>query len=246
MRYVLPSSLMPRTMRLLLLGTALCGVLAACSTQGPVQSHEFDGNRFATWTDQDPGYRLFPGDELDIVVYAAPELSRTLIVGPDGRLIMPYAAPVMAANKTIRQVERELAGALSAVVQKPDVQITPKSFQTHKVFVGGEVRSPGAFDLPGQIDVLSAVTMAGGVTDRGKPKQIVLIRRSPDGRPMLRVIDMQAGLKDVRAISNIPLQRFDIVYVPKSPLANAGVAMDLIRNALPVSFGLYYSVNGTQ
>ena len=241
MRYVLS-----RPVRALALSTALCGALSACASQQPVQSHEFDNSRFATWTEQDPGYRLFPGDELDIVVYAAPELSRTLIVGPDGRLIMPYAAPVMAANKTIRQVERELAGALSAVVQKPDVQITPKSFQAQKVFIGGEVRSPGAFDLPGQIDVLSAVTMAGGLTAQSKPKQVILIRRSPDGRPMMRVIDLKAGLKDVRAISSIPLQRFDIVYVPRSPLANAGVAMDLIRNALPVSFGLYYSVNGTE
>ena len=217
----------------------LCGLLAAtaltaCSHSEPVQSYEFTGDRFATWTDEDPGYRLFPGDELDIVVYAA----------PDGRLLMPYAQPIMAGNKTIRQVERELAAALAGVVKNPDVQITPKTFQSQKIFIGGEVRNPGSFDMPGQIDVLQALTMAGGATERAKPKQALLIRRSPDGRPMMRVIDVASGLKDVRLLSNIPLQRFDILYVPRSPLANAGIVMDQVRAALPITFGTYYSLNG--
>jgi polysaccharide export outer membrane protein len=228
---------------------ALCSLLAAtaltaCSHSQPVQSYEFTGDRFATWTDEDPGYRLFPGDELDIVVYAAPELSRTILVAPDGRLLMPYAKPIMAGNKTIRQVERELSAALAGVVKNPDVQITPKTFQSQKIFIGGEVRNPGSFDMPGQIDVLQALTMAGGATERAKPKQALLIRRSPDGRPMMRVIDVASGLKDVRQLSNIPLQRFDILYVPRSPLANAGIVMDQVRSALPITFGTYYSLNG--
>jgi hypothetical protein len=65
---------------------------------------------FQQWVDWEPEYTLVAGDQLDIVVSSAPELSRTLTVGPDGRVVMPMSRPIMAAGRTFLQVQHELMG----------------------------------------------------------------------------------------------------------------------------------------
>jgi len=196
---------------------------------------------FRTWSDADPQYHLMPGDQLDIIVYSAPELSRLLLVGPDGRVQMPLAPPVMAANLTIDELEKRLRTALSRQLVHPDVEITPRAFGSQQIYVGGEVGQPGVFALSGQIGVMEAVMMAGGFRNTARTSKVVLIRRHPDGGPMMKVINLKSVLHKGAAADMIPLQRGDVVYVPRSGIANIGLFMQqYIRDALPFSFSVSY------
>lgn len=196
---------------------------------------------FRTWRDSDPQYRLLPGDQLDIIVYSAPELSRLLLVGPDGRVQMPLAPPVMAANLTIGQLEQRLRTALSSQLVNPNVEITPRTFGSQRIFVGGEVAQGGVFDLPGQIGVMEAVMMAGGFRTSAKTTRVVLIRRHPDGGPMMKVINLKSVLHKGASDDLMPLQRGDVVFVPRSGIANLNLFMQqYIRDALPINFSLSY------
>ncbi len=103
-----------------------------------------------------------------------------LTVGPDGRVSLPTIGPVMVAA---RHVGAEMKTALEDIYANelidPSLVITPTDFGSQKIFVGGEVKQPGVFELPGEIDALQAITLAGGWTEEGKPTHVIIMRRAP-------------------------------------------------------------------
>jgi len=213
-------------------------VLAAAASQAGAARpppQPFVNIPFATWTDDEPQYRLYPGDELDVVVPSAPELSKTVTVQPDGRVNLPLIAPQMAADRTTTELSALLSQAYATQLLRPDVQVTVRA-QPLKVFVGGEVDKPGVYDMPGDIDALRAIIEAGGFKITGKRSQVVIIRRGADGRAMMRTVDLNRPFRDASHADLVPLRRFDIVYVPRSGLAEVGAFMSQVRDALPLTF----------
>jgi len=190
---------------------------------------------YATWSEDEPQYRLYPGDEVDVVVPSAPELNKTVTVQPDGRVTLPLIAPQMAAGRSAEDLERELSSAYASQLLRPDVTVSIKA-QPLKVFVGGEVGKPGVYDMPGDIDALRAIIEAGGFTDNGKRGKVIIIRRGPGGQPMMRTVDLDRAFKPGSGADLVPLRRFDIVYVSKTGLAGVDVFMTQLRNALPIQF----------
>jgi protein involved in polysaccharide export with SLBB domain len=202
---------------------------------GALAAQRFANIPYATWTDDEPQYRLYPGDELDVVVPSAPELDKTVTVQPDGRIMLPLVAPQMAAGHSAGELQQELSQAYSGQLLRPDVTVVVRA-QPLKVFVGGEVGKAGVYDMPGDMDALRAIVEAGGFLDTGKKSQVVIIRRSRDGRPMMRTVNFDRPLRDAGHADLVPLRRFDIIYVPKTGLAEIGAAMTQLRNALPITF----------
>ena len=209
-------------------------VVAAFGPAAAQAASPFENIPYASWSDDDPSYRLYPGDELDVVVPSAPELNKTVTVQPDGRIMAPLLAPVMAAGKTAGELEQSLSAAYSSHLLRPGVEVVVKA-QPLKVFVGGEVGKPGVYDMPGDIDALRAIVQAGGFVSGAKRSQVVIIRRGHDGRPMLRTVNFDHPDRGDR-VDLVPLRRFDVVYVPRTGLAEVGDFMTQVRNALPVQF----------
>jgi polysaccharide export outer membrane protein len=189
---------------------------------------------YASWSDDEPSYRLYPGDELDVIVPSAPELNKTVTVQPDGRIMVPLLEPQMAAGKTAGELEQSLGAAYSSQLLRPAVEVVVKA-QPLKVFVGGEVSKPGVYDMPGDIDALRAIVEAGGFVSGAKRSQVVIIRRGHDGRPMMRTINFDHPDRGHNT-DLVPLRRFDVIYVPRTGLAEVGDFMSQVRNALPVQF----------
>ena len=217
-----------------LLALALMACAPSASTWARPHS-SFQNIPYANWSDDEPLYRLFPGDEVDIVVPSAPELNKTLTVQPDGRITLPLIGAQMAAGRSGPELGDELSQAYATQLLRPDVTVVVRA-QPLKVFVGGEVGKPGVYDMPGDMDALRAIIEAGGFADTGKKSHVIIIRRSRDGRPMMRTVDLDRGFRNDGHADLVPLRRFDIVYVSKTPLAQIGVVMTQLRNALPISF----------
>lgn len=243
---------MRRRLPHLLLATALTVSLAAPAgawpkrkaDQPPPPSQQgFANIGYADWSEAEPPYRFYPGDEVEITVPSAPELSKTVTVQPDGRVAMPLIAPVMAADRTIPELQMALTSAYAGQLLRPDVTVAVKTATPLKVFVLGEVDKPGVYDMPGDINALQAIAQAGGFKTTAKRKEVVIIRRGPGGRPMMRTADLLKGLKDPARNDLVPLRRFDIVYVPRSGVAEAGLFIQqYFRDLSPVSFGFNYAV----
>jgi polysaccharide export outer membrane protein len=201
---------------------------------------------YATWSDAEPAYRLYPDDELDVVVPSAPELNRTVRVQPDGRIGLPLIAPVMAADRTVEQLQAALAQAYAAQLRDPEVSVSIKTAGPLKVFVGGEVDKPGVYDMVGDTDALRAIVEAGGFKPSARQNEVVIIRRGPGGRAMMRSVDLKAALHDRGRQDLVPLRRFDIVYVPRSRIAEAGLfVQQYFRDLVPGQLGFNYAVGKT-
>lgn len=197
---------------------------------------------YADWSDSEPEYRLYPGDELDITVPSAPELNKTVTVQPDGRISLPLIQPVMAADRTVIQLQDALTAAYASQLRRPAVSVTVKTATPLKVFVAGEVDKSGVYDMPGDINALQAIIQAGGFKSGAKTHQVVIIRRGPGGAAMARTVDLGQALKNPAGLDMVPLRRFDIVYVPRTGAAELGVYMQQFRDLLPLQFS--YAING--
>jgi polysaccharide export outer membrane protein len=230
-----------------LIGLALLSASGCASSPPARPSPEFRPSGFAQWNETDAAYRLYPGDQFEVVVYSAPELNRTVTIGPDGRAFFPLAGTIMAADRTAAEVRQDLQLRLASQLRTPVIDVAPTTFASQQVFVGGEVARQGVYPLPGQIDALQAVLLAGGMLDTARSQQVVVLRRTPGGRAMLRVVDLRAGLTDARSADPFSLQRFDIVFVPKSSIAEVNVwVRQYLRDLVGFNVGFSYAINEGQ
>ena len=225
----------------------LVGLLAACTSQDfhPVPANSVQG--FQPYSPQLPNYRVYPGDKLDITFYSAPELSRSVTVGPDGRIHLPLISPVMVADQTVDQIRANLMNQMSTTLVDPSLDTVISEYGPQQAFVGGEVNQPGVIQLPGQIDALQAVIMAGGFTVDARERQVFLVRRSPSGEINSYSINVRAGWNNPQIAQLGPLQRFDVIYVPKSRIAQHNqFIQQYIREALPIDFSFVYDLSGNR
>jgi len=202
-----------------------------------VPADQFPDVPFADWTDVEPEYLLYPGDEIEVALPTATELTRQLRVGPDGRVSLPLLGHVMAADRTLSQLEADISAGYASQLRRPEVEVTLRLAGPLKVWVDGEVRNPGVFDMPGDIDAYQAVVMAGGVLPSAKAEQAALIRRGPGNVRMMRVVDLRP-----RQGQLVALRRGDIIFIPRTTLGELAAFFTLVRAALPIGFS--YSLNG--
>ncbi|MEP6343170.1 MAG: polysaccharide biosynthesis/export family protein [Maricaulaceae bacterium] len=199
--------------------------------------------QFQQWVNYEPEYRLYPGDQLDVIVQSAPELSNTLTVGPDGRVIMPMLKPIMAAGRTVTHVQSELRAGLAKQLRDPTIAVTPRAYAPQQIFIGGQVQAPGTYTLPGPIGAIEAIFMAGGFGQGARTTKVAVLRRAPNGSMMMRPINIQNGLRNIREYNdNMQLRRGDIIFVPKTNLAEAGAFVQAVRQTLPVDFNVSYTL----
>ena len=220
-------------------------ITAGCASTVPPQSEPFPAVDWRYEDGMDPAYLLAPGDTVELTVVTAPELSGTAVVAPDGRLRFPLIEPVPAAARSPESVETLLREAYASQLRTPDLSLSVTEFASQQIFVGGAVAEPGIFDLPGQIDPLQAIIMAGGRTDEASRRDVFVMRRLPGGEVSTVVINLRDSLADPANTDWLALRRFDVVFVPRSGISNQNLfVQQYIRQALPIEFSLFYDVAG--
>ncbi len=158
-------------------------------------------------------YLLGPGDEIDVHVWRNPDLSRKVPVRPDGLISLPLAGELMASGKTVAQLNAELTAILGEFVQHPTVTVTVTQVRSMVVYVTGRVARSGTLTLDRPINVMQAITMAGGVQEFANRNGVVIIRtvNGEQVRIPFRYGDAVKGKGD---IAELVLQSGDVVYVP--------------------------------
>ncbi len=210
---------------------------------GPHPTGDFAPIPYASWTDDEPDYRLYLGDSLTVAFPSAPELNRDVTVQPDGRISLPLIPQVMAADRSVPELQATLAQAYAGQLRQPLVEVTVKTASPIQIFVAGQVKNPGVYTMPGDINALQGVVLAGDFLTGARRNEVVIIRRGPDGRAMMRVVDLRKAIYSAGGVDAVPLRRFDIVYVPKTTLQAIGDVVTEIRNALPIQF--QYVIGGS-
>ena len=157
-------------------------------------------------------YRIGPEDVLDVLVWKNPDLTRTVIVRPDGRISLPLLNDLQAADLTPMQLRDMLAAGFGKYVNDVEVSVVVREIKSFKVSVVGMVHNPGRYEFGSQSTVLEALALAGGLTDFAKRDRIVVLRH--DGRRWQRFgFDYNETIL-YNAEQNFPLRAGDIVVVP--------------------------------
>jgi protein involved in polysaccharide export with SLBB domain len=203
----------------------------------PVGRTSFPEIGFSDWNDTEPEYLLYPGDEIEIATPSAVELTRTQRIGPDGRISLPLVGQLMAADRTIAELEADASDAFASQLRRPAVEITLKTAGPVRVWIGGEVRTPGVIEMTGDLNALQAIIQAGDFLPSARRQEVALIRRGPGGVRMMRALDLRPRSGEV-----VALRRGDILYVPRSNLGEVANFITQFRNALPIGFS--YAIGG--
>ncbi|WP_445370709.1 polysaccharide biosynthesis/export family protein [Methylomonas sp. HW2-6] len=181
--------------------------LTPAATQSPSPSVIIEQTNFAS-------YQLSPGDALEITVWKEEGLQQLqILISPDGTIIFPLIGTVGAAGKTITELKDNLTTRLSDYIADPSVSVKLLNNQGNSVFVIGKVNKPGQVFSGRRLDVLQALSLAGGLTVFAKEGSISIIRRTGD-QVKVFPFDYDDVISGEDLEQNILLEPGDTVTVP--------------------------------
>jgi polysaccharide export outer membrane protein len=157
-------------------------------------------------------YAIGPGDVLEISVWKDPNLSRQVVVLPDGSITFPLVGKFKAEGKSVSQLKTEMEQKISRFVPEPELTIILQQVNSMVVYVIGKVNRPGHVALNRNISVLQALSMAGGLNIFADPQDIQIVRKGENGT-LIIPFNYQAVTEDNLMVDNIMLQRGDVVVV---------------------------------
>lgn len=161
-----------------------------------------------------PSYFIGPEDVLFISVWQEPDLQREVKVRPDGGVSFPLAGNVDVAGKTVQEVTAIITERVQKYIPAAVVTVSVEEVAGYNVFVIGQVNNPGKFTLGRYVDVVQALTLAGGLTPFANADNITIRRRQPDGTELVLPFDY-GGVQSGRNMEqNVLLQSGDTVIVP--------------------------------
>jgi polysaccharide export outer membrane protein len=158
-------------------------------------------------------YLIGPGDLLKISVWKEEGMQLEVLVRPDGEITFPLAGEIMAGGLTTKSLSDELVQKLEKYIPHPSVTVSVLQSVSNKIYVIGKVNRPGEFTATGYMDVLQALTMAGGLTPYADSDEIKIIRRTESGTKM-KLFDYDEVISGERLDMNIILKAGDTVVVP--------------------------------
>lgn len=157
-------------------------------------------------------YRIGAGDVMDISVWKNDDLTRQRVVLPDGTVQMPLLGQVMVEGKTVVDLEKELEEKLAAFISNPILSVSLIQVNSMVVYVIGKVNHPGRFAVHKNIDVLQALSVAGGLTPFAKEKEIGVFRKI-NGQTKIINFNYDEVSEGENLDQNIMLQRDDVIVV---------------------------------
>jgi polysaccharide export outer membrane protein len=160
-----------------------------------------------------PDYRIGPGDVLEISVWKDPSLTRQVVVLPDGRIDFPLVGHFVALGRTTRELKAEMEKKLIRYIPDPILTVIVQQPVSMQIYVIGKVNRPGHFLLSGNLNVMQALAMAGGLNTFAKANDIQIYRE--EGNHTV-VYPFQYGKvsEGKRMEQNIVLRRGDVIVVP--------------------------------
>ena len=163
-------------------------------------------------------YRLNPGDVLQISVWKEEGMQRDVLVLPDGTISFPLAGHIQAAGRSPQELQNVLIDRLKKYFAGPVITVSVMQLTGNKIFVIGQVRAPGQFLANRPIDVMQALSLAGGLTTFADEDAIRVLRRANNGQQKAISFNYAEISKGRGLNRNIVLRSGDVVVVPTSGL----------------------------
>jgi polysaccharide export outer membrane protein len=160
-----------------------------------------------------PGYVIGARDVLSVIFWRDKDMSAEVSVRPDGMISLPLINEVKAEGLTPDQLRDQVAQRASRYVADPTVSIVVREINSRQVFITGEVSKPGAYMLMTPTSVLQLISLAGGLREYAKSKDIVILR-TENGQQTAIPFNYKDVMNRKKLTQNILLKPGDTVIVP--------------------------------
>lgn len=195
-------------------GAARCGLALAAALWLGAAPPALAQNGARVQIDSDVrGYAVQPGDLLHVSVWKEEGLDQDVLVRPDGGFSFPLAGDVDAAGKTVDQLRQEITQRLQRYIPGLVVTVAVTEINGNKIYVIGQVNDPGQFVVNPRVDVMQALSIAGGMTAFASTGDIFILRRQ-NGRQVALPFSYNDVVRGKNLDQNILLQSGDVVVVP--------------------------------
>ena len=184
---------------------------------------------------------LAAGDEVEVKFFYTPQLNETQFVRPDGKIALQLVGEIEAQGKTPAELRKELMTLYSSHVKEDlEVSVIIRSFENRRVFVGGQVITPGIVEMPAKLTVLQAIMQAGGFNMQEAEIQNIVVIRHRENQRYGYSLDLKPTMKGGQT-KPFYLQAQDIVYVPRTDIVKVGQWVDQHINRLVPQTGFLFS-----
>ena len=156
-------------------------------------------------------YRIGPEDVLNVTVWGDKELTMDVVVRPDGKISLPLVQDIQAEGLTSSELADVIHQKLLVYIKEPAVSVMVKEVNATKFYVLGYVNKPGIYALRGDMSVLQALSMAGGLTPFASPRKIRLLRNTK-GTQGVRIVNYYDLIDSGEG--NLLLKPGDTIVVP--------------------------------
>lgn len=173
-------------------------------------------------TEPDARYRLRKGDVIELSFPFVPAFDQTSTVQPDGYVTLRGLRTIRVDGMTVPELSDTLHAEYASILRDPVLTIELKDFEKPYFVVAGEVERPGKYDLRGETTVTQAVAVAGGLRERAKESQVVVVRRLPGGNVETTPLDLKQVLKGGASSPDVRLRPGDLVFIPKGRRVDLG------------------------
>jgi len=158
-------------------------------------------------------YVIGPEDVLHIHTWREEALTRTVLVRMDGKISMPLIDEIQAAGLTPLQLKGLLIEKFKKYIDNPNVSVTVMEANSFKVYISGQVRTPGVYRIRSEMSLPQIIPMAGGFTDWANQKKILIIRKE-NGKEKRITVNYKKIVEGKEPISNSILKSGDTIIVP--------------------------------
>jgi protein involved in polysaccharide export with SLBB domain len=180
-------------------------------------------------------YRIGLGDTLKIRFLFHDELDSDPEVRQDGHITITALGDFQAHGVTPHDLEQDIYRRASLTYRNPQVGVVVTKQSVHRAYVGGEVGKPGYVDLRPGMTALRAVFMTGGFRDTAKVDNVLHVRWADDGSYNAEVLNLREVLETGDPRGDVLLAANDLVFVPKTPIANANLwVRQYILDLIPI------------
>ena len=184
-------------------------------------------------------YPLGYGDVLEVKFFHNSEYNETATVRPDGRISLQRIGDIDVVGMTPEELDHIITDVYSEILVMPDVTVIVREFGGQNIYVMGEVGKPGSFPLEKGMTLLRAIAAAGGPNKTGKMNSVILVRADMNRRVQVSRLDV--GLSSVadNVRNDVPLQSYDMIYVPKTFIADVGEFFEQIYDVILPPFDVW-------
>jgi polysaccharide export outer membrane protein len=163
-------------------------------------------------------FLLGPEDVLAITVWRNQDLSREVVVRPDGMISMPLIGDVPAAGVSTDVLAKRIAERLVEYMGNPTVSVQVKEVKSYYIYVVGEVTKPGKYPLQSYATVLQGISLANGFTPFASKNKMHVVRMVKNGTGRIEEVRIPVGYDDLVAgkskVGNFILRSGDTIVVP--------------------------------